>query len=244
MLGKYDPAEFVKKRFGLKGWRAEAADWAVGFLEAALFYFVILPLVLGTYPPAVVVQTCSMTGTYNVGDVAVLMGTSFDEINAPEITVDSLDYSIVPNDITQQTQKLVFPGGQELAVQTTGDIVLHISPITGEQIIHRVIAKATTPYGRFVLTKGDSNALPDSAKISCAEWVEESGSMRCTKLRQSITETCTSDDAGWPGCISTAVPEEDVLGRSVLTIPLVGHVKMLFMHIVTLGRGYPGPLWC
>ncbi|MFC2174747.1 hypothetical protein ACFLQ2_02645, partial [archaeon] len=77
MFGKYDPAEFLKKRYNLKGWKAEAVDWGIGFLEAALFYFIILPLVLGTYPPAVVVQTCSMTGTYNVGDVAVLMGTSF-----------------------------------------------------------------------------------------------------------------------------------------------------------------------
>ncbi|MCK4328141.1 MAG: hypothetical protein KAW41_06800 [Candidatus Diapherotrites archaeon] len=244
MFGKYDPADFLKKRYRLKGWKAEAVDWGVGFLEAALFYFVILPLVLGTYPPAVVVQTCSMTGTYNVGDVAVLMGTSFDAISAPEITTPALDYSIYPNDIREQTQKLVFGDGQELAVQTTGDIVLHVSPISGEQIIHRAIAKVTTPTGRYLITKGDTNMLPDSAKIECAEWVEEGGVQKCTLLSQQIRQLCSPADVGWPGCISTPVPEGKILGKSILTIPLVGHVKMLFMHIVTLGHGYPGPLWC
>ena len=244
MFGKYDPAVFLKKKYKLKGWKAEAVEWGVGFAEAALFYFVVLPLLLGAYPPAVVVQTCSMTGTYNVGDVAVMQGTSFDTLNAPEITTTSLDYTITPNSLTEQTQKLIFPDGQELPIQTWGDIILHASPITGEQIIHRAIAKVTTPTGRYILTKGDTNNLPDSAKIDCAEWKESGNGFLCTRISETIDSTCTEADIGWPGCLSTPIPEDAIMGKALFTIPLVGHVKMLFMHIVTLGHGYPGPLWC
>lgn len=244
MLGDYEPAAFLKKRYSLTGWKAEAVDWGVGFLEAAIFYFIILPLVLGAYPPAVVVQTCSMAGTYNVGYIAVMMGTSFDAIHAPQLSEPSLNYSIYPNNISAQTQKLIFPDGQEVPVTTNGDIILHISPINGEQIIHRAIAKVTTPNGRYIITKGDANPIPDSAKIGCAEWLKEGNGLRCTKIRSTVSSICTDADRGYPGCLSTPVPENKVLGKAVFTIPLLGHVKMLFMHIITLGHGYPGPLWC
>jgi len=244
MLDNYEPATFLKKRYSLTGWKAEAVDWGVGFLEAALFYFVILPLILGTYPPAVVVQTCSMAGTYNVGDIAVMMGTSFDGIHAPEVSASSLTYSIVPNNISEQATELIFPGGQDVPVTTKGDVVLYISPTSGEQIIHRAIAKVVTPSGRYIITKGDANTIPDSAKIECAEWVKEAGGLRCTKIKSTISSICTDADRGYPGCLGTPIPESKVLGKAVFTIPLLGHVKMLFMHIITLGHGYPGPLWC
>ncbi len=244
MLGDYEPAAFLKKRYSLSGWKAEAVDWGVGFAEAAIFYFIILPLVLGAYPPAVVVQSCSMAGTYNVGDIAVMVGAPFGSIRAPLVNASSLNYSIYPNNISEQTQELIFPGGQKVPVTKKGDIILHISPINGEQIIHRAIAKVITPQGRFIITKGDANPIPDSAKIECAEWVQESGGMRCTKIRSTVSHICTSADKGYPGCLSTPVPEGKVLGKAAFTIPLLGHVKMLFMHIITLGHGYPGPMWC
>ena len=244
MFGDYEPATFLKKRYSLSGWKAEAVDWAVGFLEAAVFYFVILPLVLGAYPPAVVVQSCSMAGTYNVGDIAVMAGTSFDALNAPEIDTSSLSYTISPNNISEQTQKLIFPDGQEVPVTTKGDVIVYISPTSGEQIIHRAIAKVVTPAGRYVITKGDANNIPDSAKIECAEWVQENGGMRCTKIKDTISHICTDADRGYPGCLGTPVPENKVLGKALFTIPLLGHVKMLFMQIITLGHGYPGPMWC
>ncbi len=244
MFGKYEPARFIKKKYKLKGWKAEAVDWVVGFFEAAVFYFILLPLVLGTYPPAVVVQTCSMTGVYNVGDVVVLQGTSFDDLNAPEITTSSIDYTIFPNDVRESTQKLVFSDGQELPIQTWGDVLLHESITSRDQIIHRVIAKVTTPQGRFVLTKGDSNNIPDAIRLECGEWEQTADGIKCTGIRSDMTRLCTADDKGYGGCLSTPISEDKLLGKSILTIPLVGHVKMLFTHIITLGRGYPGSLWC
>lgn len=244
MLGKYDPANILKKRYKLKGWKAEAADWGVGFAEAAVFYFILLPLLLGAYPPAVVVQTCSMAGVYNVGDVAVMGGTTFDGLQAPALTTSSLDYTIVPNNVSERTQKLVFSDGQELAIQQWGDIVLYNSGTSGEQIIHRAIAKVTTPSGRYILTKGDANNVPDSVRLECAEWVETTQGTMCKAIRSDVSRICTSSDVGWPGCLGTPVPEKAVLGKALFSIPLVGHVKMLFMHIITLGHGYPGTLWC
>jgi len=236
---KYDPAEVIKKKYKLKGVAAEIVDLAVGFIVAGLIYFIIMPLLLGANPAAVVVQTCSMTGTYNVGDIVVLRGAAWDDINAPEITASSIHYTIEPNNITHQTKKLIF-ADTELDVEATGDVIVYNSKTSGVQIIHRVIAKVTTPDGRYYITKGDTNAIPDSSKIDCAEFIND----RCTKISYTVSNVCTEEDRGWPGCIGTPLKEDEIVGKHFFTVPLLGHVKMLFFHILTLGNGYPGPMWC
>lgn len=244
MFGEYDPANYLTKKYKLKGWKAEAVEWGIGFIEAAIFYFIVLPLVLGTYPPAVVVQSCSMAGVYNVGDVVVLQGVSFDTLNAPEVTVPSLNYTIIPNNIYNQTVELVFSDGTRLPVQTSGDVILYESAISGEQIIHRAIAKVTTPNGRYVLTKGDANNLPDSVRLECEEWAQTADGIICTSIKKTVSSVCTDEDRGYSGCLGTPIPEDKLMGKAILWIPLIGHVKMLFTHVITLGHGYPGPLWC
>lgn len=240
-IKKLDPSEKVKQKYELKGWKAELFDLVFGFACAALLYYLILPFLLGATPPAVVVQSCSMKGALNVGEVVVLKGASFEEINAPTVQLDSeIDFSVVLDNQTQETTKLIFSDNQTLDVQENGDTVVYTSKISGEQIIHRVIAKVQTPEGRYYLTKGDANNLPDAVRLECTQW-DFSGQI-CQKLR--INGICTENDIGYGGCIATPVKEQDIAGRQFFSVPLIGHVKMIAMHIVTLGHGYPGPAWC
>ena len=243
---KYDPAQILIRKYKLKGIKAEIVDLVVSLGIAALLYFVIMPAILGANPAAVVVQTCSMKGVFNVGDISVLQGTNFEDLNAPEIILaQNFFYNIEPNNVASKTTKLLFPDGQELAVQTTGDIITYNSQTSGMQIIHRVIAKVRAEDGNFLITKGDVNDLPDSVKISCAEYTTTDGKTYCTKLSTTITEVCDAEtDRGWPGCLAAPLQDKDIVGKHILWIPFLGHVKMLFMHVVTLGHGYPGPFWC
>src|SRR3989344_4872781 len=70
------------------GWRDELRDWALSFAIAAAVYFLILPAVLGTTTPAVVVASCSEKGFLNIGDVLVLQGVKASDVKAPLVTVD------------------------------------------------------------------------------------------------------------------------------------------------------------
>ncbi|MCD6414249.1 MAG: hypothetical protein J7L23_01320 [Candidatus Diapherotrites archaeon] len=240
-MNKLDPADYLKRKYELSGWKAELVDIVVGFLFAALLYFIIFPLILGANPPAVIVQSCSMKGALNVGDVVVLQGVSFDEVHAPLVKLDSpVSFKIWPNDYRKETKELIFPNNQTVPVTKKGDIMVYVSRISGEQIIHRVIAKVETPEGRYYITKGDANTIPDAAKIDCGVW---SGN-RCIQPDPFISSICTDKDKGWPGCIATPVRADEAIGRDLFVIPLIGHIKMMTFHILTLGHGYPGKMWC
>ncbi len=240
-IKKLDPAEHLKTHLSLTGWQAELFDLVIGLAMAALLYYLILPFILGATPPAVVVQSCSMKGSLNVGDVVVLQGVSFEDVNAPLIELDGpLTFLPIPNDARQPTKSIIFSNNQTLKLDTKGDTIVFISKISGDQIVHRIIAKVVTPEGRFYLTKGDANNIPDASKIDCSVWQNN----HCSVHKSQIQNTCTEKDKGWSGCIATPIPEEEIAGRQYFVIPLIGHIKMLFFHLITLGNGYPGDFWC
>ncbi len=249
-LRKLDPAEWIKERYGLTGWKAELVDAITGLVLAALIYYVILPAILGANPPAVIVQSCSMAGTFQVGDIIVLKGTSFDDVHAPLVRVNSTEiyFRIVPESRFEQTRELIFPDGSPRIVNVTrnGDVIVYISPLNGKQIIHRVIAKVVTRDGKhYFITKGDANPTPDQAKIACSQWIREGDYLRCIELAKNVTDVCQYPrDAGWPGCISSPVPEDKVIGKAIFDIPLVGQIKLIIWHILTLGHGYPDKVLC
>jgi signal peptidase I len=186
-----------------------------------------------------------MDGVLNVGDIVVLKGTSYEDVNAQEVVLDSPVYfSVEPNDPLKETQTLVFPDGQSVPVEEKGDTIVYVSRVTGGQIIHRVIAKVSTPQGNYFLTKGDANTVPDAARVTCGEFAPNGS---C--LNVIVDGVCTPEDARDPSsyCLSTPVSEKDVIGKQVLMVPVLGHVKMAVFHIVGLPLGvpgYPAEFWC
>ncbi len=250
-LSRFDPAERLKERYNLSGWKAELVDLVFGFLIAALIYYVILPAILGANPPATIVESCSMAGVFQVGDVVILKGTSFDDIHAPVVRLNttSVNFSIHPNDWrNKEVRQIIFYGGDPRVLNITenGDVVVYHSPLNGRQIIHRVIAKVITSDGReFLITKGDANNIPDQAKIDCAQWVMDGQVYRCIQLAPNIKDTCQYPrDVNWPGCISSPVPMNKVVGKVIFDIPLVGQIKLILMDIITLGHAYPDGILC
>ena len=211
--------------------KQEVTDWAGAFLVAVLIYFIILPLVLGTSAPAVVVSSCSEKGYLNTGDIIVNQGISIDGVNAPEVTVDSLLY-VTPIFENGKAAKLNF-SGQIVNRTDQADIVTYVSNPLGAQIIHRVFAKVNYHGQTFLITQGDANPYPDQL------W-----------LKEDKGGWCWDQNSGY--CISTLVSQQNLLGKKVgPTIPLAGHVKLFLCDIIpfceghaNLGTGYEYILSC
>ncbi len=190
----------------------EVKDWAVSFLVAAVLYFIILPAILGTSSPGVVVASCSERGYLNIGDILVVQGVSIKDINAPLVEVDRFTGFIpIPNDKGEITQIVI--GGKAVSLNRSNDIVVYSAYPMGAQIIHRAFAKIKAGNDYFLLTKGDANMALDQ--------MTQAG------------DVCIDENIG---CISTAISQNRLIGKQVLIpLPLLGHVKLFFCDL-TLGK--------
>jgi len=190
----------------------EIKDWAVSFIVAAVVYFIILPAILGTTSPGVVVASCSEKGHLNIGDILIVQGTSIKDINAPEVVVDRYEGFTPVLDENGEVTELII-GSKQVSLNRSNDIVVYSAYPTGVQIIHRVFVKIKTSDGYLLLTKGDANTALDQ--------MTQTG------------ESCIDENIG---CISTPVTQRMLVGKKILIpIPLLGHVKLFFCDL-TLGK--------
>ena len=96
--------------------------------------------------------------------------------------------------------------GKNFIVET-GDTVVYTSTSLrslGEPVIHRVVAKVKVRDGYYLITKGDNNNV--------------------------IDQECGTIVAGLPQyqCITLyPIPAQEIKGRAVFKIPLVGYMKLL-----------------
>lgn len=192
--------------------REELKDWALAFLFAAVFYFIIFPAILGTSSPGIVVASCSEQGYLNVGDILVLQGVDIKDINAPEVFVSKYAGFIPFLDENGEVTEISV-SGQIVELNRSNDIIVYNAYPAGYQIIHRVFAKIKTNDGYLLLTKGDANNLLDQMT--------------------PIGMPCVDDNVG---CLSTPVTQKMFVGKMVLfPIPLLGHTKLFFCDL-TFGR--------
>ena len=190
----------------------EVKDWAVSFLVAAVLYFIILPAILGTSSPGVVVASCSERGYLNIGDILVVQGISIKDVKAPLVETDRFaDFTPVMDSNGEVTQIVV--SGKAVTLDRTSDIIVYNAYPSGVQIIHRVFAKIKAGDDYFLLTKGDANSLLDQMTQTGYACIDEN-----------------------MGCISTPVTQKRLVGKQVLIpVPLLGHVKLFFCDL-TLGK--------
>jgi len=204
----------VKKLFGYENFSAnqEIKDWAISFIVAAVVYFIILPAILGTSSPGVVVASCSEKGYLNIGDILVVQGTSIQNINAPEVVVDNYQGFTPILDKNGEVTEIIV-GDKQVSLNRSNDIIVYSAYPSGVQIIHRVFVKIKTSDGYLLLTKGDANNLLDQ--------MTQTG------------ESCIDENIG---CISTPITQRMLIGKKVLIpVPLLGHVKLFFCDL-TLGK--------
>jgi signal peptidase I len=207
----------------------EVKDWAISFLVAAVFYFIILPAVLGTSSPAVVVSSCSEKGYLNIGDILILQGVRIEDINAPLVEVDKYE-GFTPIFEKEEVTKLNI-SGKIVELNRSSDIIVYLANPTNMQIIHRVFVKIKTQKGYLLITKGDANNFPDQMTPKGGQCIDRN-----------------------VGCISTPITQERIVGRKILfQIPLLGNIKLFFCDLffgklceghANAGTDYEYKLWC
>lgn len=188
-------------------WKGEFRDWLVAFIVAAVAYFVVLPLLLGTSAPMVVVSSCSEKGYLNIGDVLVLKGVAIEDVNAPEVYVSKFTGFTPVYDGDEVTAIVV--GNDIVSLNRSSDIIVYVAWPSRAQIIHRVFAKIKTDKGYLLITKGDANSIPDQMSSNGAVCIAENPQI----------------------CISTPVTQQTLVGKSIFGIPFLGHIKLFFCDI-------------
>lgn len=213
LLKKFFPRK-DKKPFSLTD---EVKDWIISFVIAAVVYFVLLPAVLGSSSPMVVVSSCSEKGYINIGDILIIQGVNIKDIVAPTINVSSFDNFTYEFNQNQEITR-IFVDGTPIALDRNSDIIVYSADPSRAQIIHRVFAKIydQTAQKYYIITKGDANQIPDQ--------ISRTGG------------TCVKQNTG---CITDAITQENLVGKRVfVNVPFLGHVKLFFCDITRLCDGH------
>lgn len=217
-----------KKKFSIVN---EINEWITAFVVAAVVYFIILPLFLGTSAPMVIVPSCSEKGYLNVGDIVFVKGTQIKDLKAPFVELDKF-IEMKPIEENGVVEKIQI-GDTVIKANSSNDIIVYIANPSGSQIIHRVFGVVKIQDEYFALTKGDNNAIPDQVMMSGSGYI-----------------TCFSENHG--SCISSAITQDRLMGKKILfRIPLLGHVKLFFCDVMpfceghsNLGNNYQYTLTC
>jgi len=226
--------EKLKEKFSVKTAKKiftvqEFKDWLISFIVAAVVYFILLPAVLGTSSPGVVVASCSEKGYLNIGDILILQGTKIQNINAPLVEVNKYA-GFKPIFENGEVTKIEIDG-KTVKLNRSNDIIVYLSHPHHMQIIHRVFVKIKEGNNYYLITKGDANAIPDQMGLLGEQCIDENN-----------------------GCISTPVTQEMIVGKQILfPVPLFGHVKLFFCDLFlgklcdghsNVGTNYEYKLWC
>ncbi|NYZ79852.1 hypothetical protein H0N95_01210 [Candidatus Micrarchaeota archaeon] len=205
----------TKKNYGLKD---EVREWAVSFVVAAVVYFVVLPAILGSSSPMVIVSSCSEKGYYNIGDILVIQGTNITNVKAPLAEISS--FSEVSPVIENNKISAINVNGRIISANDSNDVVVYYATPSGAQIIHRAMALLKRGGDYYLMTKGDANPIPDQYGVY-----------------NNTVMTCVDDNPGV--CLSTLITQKKLVGKKTLVqVPLLGHVKLFFCDVLPLCEGH------
>ncbi|MBI1973781.1 hypothetical protein HYS54_03120 [Candidatus Micrarchaeota archaeon] len=210
--------------------KEEIRGWIIDIAIVFVVYFIILPAILGTSTPMVVVASCSERGYLNIGDVLVLQGINIRDVRAPlvELTEEQFRRGFEPHVDENGEARWLHFSDVEVELNRSSDVIVYISRPYRAQIIHRVFAKLKVGEKYYLVTKGDANQLPDQFGGNGA---------------------CLEDGMG---CLSSLVTQEMIVGKQAFfAIPVVGHVKLFFCDVTRVcdghsnaGTGNQFKLWC
>ncbi len=202
-----------------KEWiKREGKDWAISIAVAVVIYFVILPAILNTSSPLIVVSSCSEEPYLDIGNVLAIQGTQVKNVKAPTIDLQSneINYSF-----NAQKETLTI-NGKDLKKNESNEIVVYYSNPGGSQIIHRALAKIKTQNQQYLLTWGDANPIPDQLT---------------QKKMKGKRRLCLQNNPG--ACISTPINNKMLVGKKLgWRVPLLGHVKLFFCDIFPVCEGH------
>ncbi len=199
--------------------------YIVSALILAFLLYTLLGLLLNTSSPMVIVSSSSMVPEMYRGDIIVLYGEK--NLKAKEVNFDGsisdkmyLEYGKTFPDPVEKfidtstgqiivklnTAEEIQIGEEKFPVTKDGDTIVYFSQYSQKDIIHRAVAKINATDGVFFLTKGAANPSLD---------------------QECVKETTATGQTVYLACISKkAVSEEEVKGKAVFRIPLVGCIKI------------------
>ncbi|MEM0372417.1 MAG: hypothetical protein QXO69_01045 [archaeon] len=205
----------TKKQYSVKD---ELREWAISFIVAAVVYFVVLPAILGTSSPMVIVSSCSERGHYNIGDILIIQGTDISSVNAPLVSITS--FSDIKPVIENNTVQRIIAGGETIQANASNDLVVYYARPSGAQVIHRAMALFKYNGNYYLMTKGDANSVPD-----------QFGSINGSVIM------CADENPG--SCLSTLITQRSLVGKKILWhVPLLGHVKLFFCDVIPVCEGH------
>ncbi|HIH21089.1 MAG TPA: hypothetical protein HA222_00295 [Candidatus Diapherotrites archaeon] len=226
LLEKYWPVKHGKKTDV-----QEIGYTLVYIVSAFIFAFLIyqfFALALQTNSPIVIVISESMEPNLYRGDVVFIQGASFASLKAQELFVpenvsgklfsEFAEASYSPSQVSNAGKELsaIQAGGKEIKPSQDGDIILYYSSFTGEQIIHRVVAKLNALDASFLLTKGDNEKTNWTFDQDCGK-----------KIQEPILGTDTSRIIIEKPCITLyPLKISEIEGKAVFRIPIIGCVKV------------------
>ncbi len=193
----------------------ELLSWVVYLVSAFVFAWLIytgLGLALATDSPMMIVVSASMEPLYHRGDIVILQGSNETGIAGPEITIDKpslagieLESIAKPIYRSGSIDSIKFNSGEILDISQEGSIVVYWSNLMQEPVVHRTVAKLNAGDGWYLLTKGDS------------------------EKNTTVDQDCGFVLNGKPSkpCIALyPVPLDDLHGRVLFHVPVVGCVKL------------------
>ena len=211
-------------------WKQETKDWIISFVVAAVIYFLVLPIFLHTTSPLVVVSSCSEKGYLNIGDILVIEGVPIQDVKAPTVTSNNLNFVVLNQNNQPYTYKdfqdnyeatKIRVGNKTIKLNKSNDIIVYnTKPFIG-QVIHRAFLKIKKGNNYYIITKGDANPIPDQIGFT----------------GMNSQYQCETENPGL--CISSLVDKNMLVGKKVLfRIPLLGHVKLFFCDVMPFCEGH------
>lgn len=219
----------------------QAADEIYFVLISLILAFGILQTAgagLGTDKPVVSVVSCSMYPALNVGDIVVVKGESFEQVEEGDILV----YSSKAANITVDGEKhsLTNYGTPEKVETTAGTVELiniqdaHVSSNEGgkEAVLKIGNSRYLVDEGRTYQINGETVTIDDLEGVSIPVV------HRVTEKHEKYLET-QGDNNDRKLHFEKHVEPQQIHGTSMFVIPRIGGLKLLIMDLVGFNGDKP-----
>ena len=197
----------------------EIKEWIEAIIIVSLIYFVILPFIFGTKDPVLIVASCSEYPYLTIGDVIFIKKTNINDINVQTAIIND-STKIIPI-IENKTKIIGFNiNGKNYYRNDSYPIIAYrlCNEYGCVDIIHRVFLKVIKNNKTYLITWGDNNKIPDQY-----DWIN--------------FKFCIDQKTNY--CLSKGITQENLRGeKTLITIPLIGHIKMFFCDITHICPGH------
>ncbi len=194
--------DLLPSDFSAKGILLFAKEIATAFLAALVFWYA-LSFLLGTQTPLNVVTSCSMLPAFQRGDLVVIQGGNF---KAPEVDLEGFSGPVSIR-AEKTTCTRLFDSGAQAQVACTYRVLVANSSVDADKSNDVVVFESRVPGVDLIVHRLFAKIIRGGNEYY---------------LTKGDNNNALDQETGLG-----LVPKEDVHGKVILRIPLVGYVKLL-----------------